>query len=188
MARYGMNEIRKGTKILVDGDPCVVEDADFLKPGKAQPTSRLTCLNLRTRRKLAVVVKRADTFEAADVVERTLQYLHRSGPDWHFANPATHEAIVANEAAVGAAAQWLKGSETCEVTLWNDTPVAVAAPNFVELLVRETDPGQRGNTSGGGSKPATLETGAVVRVPLFVQIGDTLRIDTRSGGYVKRLA
>jgi elongation factor P len=98
----------------------------------------------------------------------------------------TFEQKAASAEAVGDAVKWLKEQDMCEVTLWNDNPLAVTPPNFVMLTVTETDPGVRGDTSGGGGKPATLETGAVVRVPLFIDIGETLRIDTRTGEYVGR--
>lgn len=91
-----------------------------------------------------------------------------------------------NEAVVGDAAKWLKEQDICIVTLWNGTPIAVAPPNFVTLTITDTDPGLRGDTSGGGTKPATLETGAVVRVPLFLSIGDSIKVDTRTGEYVSR--
>jgi elongation factor P len=100
--------------------------------------------------------------------------------------PDTFEQFAASPATVADTSKWLKGQEMCIVTLWNGQPLAVAPPNFVELTVTDTDPGLRGDTSGGGGKPATLETGAVVRVPLFIEIGDVLKVDTRTGEYVSR--
>jgi elongation factor P len=101
-------------------------------------------------------------------------------------DPGTYDQHAADATAVGDAAKWLKEQDTCEVTLWNGTPLVVTPPNFVILTVTDTDPGVRGDTSGGGGKPATLETGAVVRVPLFIEIGEALKIDTRTGEYVAR--
>ncbi|MDH3901319.1 MAG: elongation factor P, partial [Gammaproteobacteria bacterium] len=103
-----------------------------------------------------------------------------------FMDPDTYDQHAADATAVGDASKWLKEQDTCEVTLWNGTPLAVTPPNFVVLTVTDTDPGVRGDTSGGGGKPATLETGAVVRVPLFIEIGEALKIDTRTGEYVAR--
>ena len=100
--------------------------------------------------------------------------------------PQTFEQYVVGETAMADAKQWLKGQEDCILTLWNGVPLAVTAPNFVFLKITETDPGLKGDTSGGGGKPATLETGAVVRVPLFVQIDETVKVDTRTGEYVSR--
>jgi elongation factor P len=101
--------------------------------------------------------------------------------------PSTFEQHTADKNAVGDAAQWLKGEEECIVTLWNGTPLSVAPPNFVELKIVETDPGLRGDTSGGGGKPAKLETGATVRVPLFVNQDEVIKVDTRTGEYVGRV-
>src|SRR5699024_7824341 len=118
--------------------------------------------------------------------EIDLQYLYSDGEFWHFMEPNSFEQYQASEAAVGDATQWLKGQDMCNVTLWDGVPLQVDAPNFVFLKVTETDPGLRGDTSGGGGKPATLETGAVVRVPLFIEEGEVLKVDTRKGEYVSR--
>ena len=115
-----------------------------------------------------------------------MQYLYNDGEFWHFMLPDTFEQYVANADAVGETAKWIKGQELCVVTLWNDVPLSVSPPNFVILEVTDTDPGLKGDTSGGGNKPATLETGAVVRVPLFIDIGESIKVDTRTGAYVAR--
>ncbi|MEQ8661983.1 MAG: elongation factor P, partial [Gammaproteobacteria bacterium] len=111
---------------------------------------------------------------------------YNDGSAWYFMNPETFEQVGADDSAVGDAAKWIKGQEMCQVTLWNDVPISVTAPNFVVLRITETDPGVRGDTASGGTKPATMETGAVVKVPLFIEQGDLLRIDTRTGEYVSR--
>jgi elongation factor P len=116
-----------------------------------------------------------------------MQYLYNDGEFWHFMNPETFEQIQANKVTVADAEQWIKGEETCKVLLWNDAPLSVTPPNSVELQIVETDPGVRGDTSGGGGKPAKLETGAVVRVPLFVQQGEVIKVDTRTGEYLSRV-
>jgi elongation factor P len=138
MATYSTNEFRAGLKILMDGDPCIIVDNEFVKPGKGQAFNRVKIRNLKTGR----------------VVD---------------------------------ARQWLKEQDVCQVTLWNNVPLSVTAPNFVELKIVETDPGVRGDTAQGGVKPARLETGASVRVPLFVEEGEVIRVDTRSGEYVSRV-
>jgi elongation factor P len=119
-------------------------------------------------------------------METDMQYLYNDGEFWFFMHPETFEQVGAGEAAVADAIKWLKEQDTCVVTLWNGDPISVTPPNFVMLKVAETDPGVRGDTSGGGGKPATLETGAVVRVPLFIDIDEVLKIDTRTGEYVGR--
>ncbi|HET9834884.1 MAG TPA: elongation factor P, partial [Rhodanobacteraceae bacterium] len=132
-------------------------------------------------------LKASESFEGADVVDTDMQYLYSDGEFWHFMQPDTFEQHTADKNAVGDAAQWLKGEEQCIVTLWNGTPLSVTPPNFVELKIAETDPGVRGDTSGGGGKPAKLETGAVVRVPLFVNQDEVIKVDTRIGEYVGRV-
>jgi elongation factor P len=128
-----------------------------------------------------------DALEVADVVDTDMQFLYGDGEYWHFMNPESFEQVQADKAGMGGAEKWLKGEEECVVTLWNGTPITVQPPNFVELKIVETDPGVRGDTSGGGGKPATLETGAVVRVPLFVGNEEIIKVDTRSGDYVSRV-
>jgi elongation factor P len=186
MATINLNELRPGMKILMDGDPCNVVENDFYKPGKGQALFRIKIKNLLTGRVLDKNFKSGETVEAADVVERTMQYLYSDGDGWHFMDPQTYEQHAANEAAMGDASKWIKEQDDCVVTLFNGYPIAVAPPNFVTLRVVETDPGVRGDTSSGGTKPATLETGAVVKVPLFIQIDEILRVDTRTAEYVSR--
>ena len=120
------------------------------------------------------------------VVERELNYLYSDGEFWHFMDPVSYDQKEADANAVADVAKWLKEEEMCTVTLWNGVPLSVTPPNFVELEIVETDPGLKGDTASGGSKPATLSTGAVVRVPLFLSTGETIRIDTRTGEYVSR--
>ncbi len=187
MATYSTNEFRSGLKIMLDGDPCVIVENQFVKPGKGQAFNRVKYRNLKTGRVNERTFKSGETVEAADVVEKEMQYLYTDGESWHFMDPNTYDQYAVSTEAMGDAAKWLKGQELCIVTLWNDVPLIVTPPNFVELEVTETDPGLRGDTSGGGSKPATLETGAVVRVPLFIDVGDVIKVDTRSGEYVSRV-
>jgi elongation factor P len=119
-------------------------------------------------------------------MDRDMEYLYNDGEMWHFMEPDTFEQYAADKNAVADAAKWLKEQDKCLITLWNNNPIAVTPPNFVELEVVETDPGLKGDTAQGGSKPATLSTGAVVRVPLFIEQGEVLKIDTRTGEYVSR--
>ena len=130
--------------------------------------------------------KSGENVEAADVVETEMQYLYNDGEFWHFMVSDTYEQHAASETAVGDATKWLKDQDMCVVTLFNGEPLLVDPPNFVVLQITETDPGVRGDTASGGGKPATLETGAVVRVPLFIENGELIKVDTRSGEYVAR--
>ena len=187
MATYSTSEFRGGMKILLDGDPCVIVENEFVKPGKGQAFNRVKIRNLKTGRVVDRTFKSGDTVEAADVVERDMQYLYADGEFWYFMVPDTFEQVAAGEAAVADAKQWIREQESCIVTLWNGVPLYVAAPNHVELKIVETDPGIRGDTATGGQKPAKLETGAVVRVPLFINEGEVIRVDTRTGNYISRV-
>ncbi len=186
MASYSTNEFKNGLKIMVDGAPCSILECDFVKPGKGQAFTRVKIRNLKTGRLVERTYKSGESVEAADVVERDMQYLYNDGEHWHFMDPDSFEQVAADPAAVTDSKQWLKEQDTCTLTLYNGAPLLISPPNFVVLEVTETDPGLKGDTSGGGSKPATLETGAVVRVPLFVKIGERIKVDTRSGEYVER--
>ncbi|MCI0653069.1 MAG: elongation factor P [Methylococcaceae bacterium] len=187
MAIYSTNEFKGGLKVILDGDPCSIIENEFVKPGKGQAFNRVKIRNLKTGRVIERTFKSGDTLDGADVVERDMQYLYNDGEFWHFMAEDTFEQYSADSNAVSDAVKWLKEQDVCMVTLWNGTPLSVAPPNFVVLKIVETDPGIRGDTSGGGGKPATLETGAVVRVPLFVQTDEVIRVDTRKGEYVSRV-
>ncbi|KGI77986.1 elongation factor P [Oleiagrimonas soli] len=187
MATYGLNDVKNGLKILVDGDPYTIVEAEFIKPGKGQAFTRIRIRNLKNGRVVEKTLKANETVEGADVIDTDMQFLYSDGEFWHFMEPNTFEQHQADKTAIGDTAQWLKGEEDCVVTLWNGAPLSVTPPNFVELKITETDPGVRGDTSGGGGKPATLETGAVVRVPLFVNQEEIIKVDTRSGEYVSRV-
>lgn len=187
MAIHNTNDFRSGLKLMIDGDPCSIIENQFVKPGKGQAFCRVKLRNLKSGRVYERTYKSGESVEAADVMDTEMEYLYSDGEQWHFMEPTTFEQHAVSETAMAETAKWLKGQETCLVTLWDGVPLSVAAPNFVELAVSDTDPGVRGDTSGGGGKPATLETGAVVRVPLFVDIGDMLKVDTRTGEYVSRV-
>lgn len=186
MGVYTTNEIRGGMKIIVDGDPCVILENEFVKPGKGQAFNRIKYRNLKTGRVVERTYKSGDALEAADVTEVDAQYLYNDGQHWHFMANDTFEQYSMDEQEVAEARQWLKEQSGCILTLWNSLPLGVQLSNFVILKIVETDPGVRGDTSGGGGKPAKLETGAVVRVPLFVQEGELIKVDTRTGSYVSR--
>jgi elongation factor P len=186
MASYSTNEFRSGLKIMIDGDPCTIIENEFVKPGKGQAFNRVKIRNLKTGRVLEKTYKSGESVEAADVMDTEMQYLYNDGEAWHFMDPTSFEQVAADANAVGDAAKWLKEQDVLTVTLWNGVPISVVPPNHVILTVTETDPGVRGDTSGGGGKPATCDTGAVVRVPLFIDEGDQIKVDTRTGEYVGR--
>ena len=186
MATYSTNEFKTGLKIIIDGDPCNIVENEFVQPGKGQAFNRVKIRNLKTGRVVEKTYKSGESVEAADVHELDMQFLYSDGEFWHFMNLESYEQIAADEAAVTDARLYLKEQDICTVTLWNGAPINVTPPNFVVLTITETDPGVRGNTAQGGSKPAQLETGATVNVPLFVEQGEAIKIDTRTGEYVSR--
>lgn len=186
MASYTTSQFKAGLKILLDGDPYAIVENEFVKPGKGQAFNRVKVRNLRSARVVERTFKSGDTVEAADVIETEMQYLYTDGEFWHFMNPDSFEQYAAGKAVIGESAKWLKEQDLCKVTLWNNEPLSVEPPAHVNLAVVETDPGVRGDTSGGGGKPATLETGAVVQVPLFIEEGEIVRVDTRNGAYISR--
>ncbi|MEN9682072.1 MAG: hypothetical protein RLZZ627_1965 [Pseudomonadota bacterium] len=187
MATVSTSEFKGGLKLMMDGDPYTILENEFVKPGKGQAFNRVKLRNLKTGRVIERTFKSGDTMETADVVDTDMQYLYSDGEMWHFMVTETFEQYAADEAAVADARKWLKEQDECQVTLYNGVPIAVTPPNFVELKIVETDPGVRGDTSGGGGKPATLETGAVVRVPLFISTDEIIKVDTRTGEYVSRV-
>ncbi|AEM52078.1 elongation factor P [Stenotrophomonas maltophilia] len=187
MASYGMNDVKNGMKILVNNQPAVIIDTEYVKPGKGQAFTRVKYRLIKDGRTQEVTMKSTDSLDAADVVDTDMNFMYSDGEYWHFMDPESFEQVQATKAGMGGAEKWLKGEESCVVTLWNGEPIFVQPPNFVELKITETDPGVRGDTSGGGGKPATLETGAVVRVPLFVNQEEVIRVDTRSGEYSARV-
>ncbi len=186
MSTYSTSQFKSGLKVILDRDPCSIIENQFVKPGKGQAFNRVKLRNLLNGRVLEKTFKSGETIEAADVHVTPMQYLYSDGEQWHLMVPDTFEQYAASQAAMGEAVKWLKEEDSCEVTLWNGQPISIQMPPFVTLKVEETDPGLKGDTSSGGSKPATLETGAVIRVPLFIKEGELLKIDTRTGEYASR--
>lgn len=186
MATYSSNQFKNGLKIILDNDPCSITENNMVKPGKGQAFNKVKAKNLRTGRMIERTFKSTESVEAADVDEMNVEYLYSDGEFWHFMAPTSFEQYAANKEAVGDAVKWIKGQETCVMMLWDGAPLSITPPNFVELAVTQTDPGLKGDTAQGATKPATLETGIEVKVPLFVNTGDILKIDTRTGDYVSR--
>ena len=187
MASYSTNEFRSGLKVMLEGDPCSIVENEFVKPGKGQAFNRVKLKNLKSGRVWERTFKSGESIESADVMGHDMEYLYNDGEYWHFMRTdGSYEQLVADRAAVEDSIQWLKETDKVTVTLWNDVPIAVTPPNFVELEITKTDPGLKGDTASGGSKPATLSTGVVVKVPLFLNIGEVIRVDTRTGEYQNR--
>jgi elongation factor P len=186
MGSYSTSEIRSGMKVLLEGDPYSIVDNEFVKPGKGQAFNRIKVRNLKNGRTTERTFKSGDTLESADVMDVDMQFLYREGDFFHFMMPDNFEQYAAGIEALGDGAQWLKDGMSCIVTLWNNAPLVVTPPAHVELKIVETDPGLRGDTATGGQKSAKLESGASIRVPLFLSEGDVVRVDTRTGEYLSR--
>ena len=188
MATYSTNEFKSGLKVLVDHEPCSILENEVVKPGKGQAFNRVKLRNLRNGRVWERTYKSGESIEAADVMETDMEYLYNDGEFWHFMKiDESYEQVAADANAIREAKSWLKEQDIYQVILWNEVPISVIAPNFVEMEVVETDPGLKGDTAQGGTKPAKLSSGATVKVPLFVNIGDVLRVDTRTGEYQNRV-
>lgn len=187
MANYSTNEFKAGLKVMLDGDPCSIVENELVKPGKGQAFNRVKLRNLMTGRVGEKTFKSGDSLEGADVMDLEMEYLYTDGDMWHFMKTdGSFEQYAVEKKALGDTVKWLKEQVPYILTLWNDKAISVTPPNFIELEVVETDPGLKGDTAQGGSKPATLSSGAVVRVPLFINQGEVLKVDTRSGDYVSR--
>ena len=159
MATYSTNQFKNGLKIILDNDPCSITENNVVKPGKGQAFNKVKVKNLRTGRVLERTFKSTESIEAADVDEMSVEYLYSDGESWHFMEPSSFEQYAADATAVGEAVKWIKGQEVCVMMLWDGAPLSITPPNFVELSVAQTDPGLKGDTAQGATKPATLETG-----------------------------
>lgn len=187
MPSYSTNEFRSGLKVMLEGEPCAILEAEFVKPGKGQAFTRAKFRNLLTGRVWDRTLRSGESLQSADVVELEMEYLYTDGTEWHFMRmDDTYDQVSANAAVVGDTKRWLMEQNKCTVTLWEDKPISVVPPNFVDLEVKDTEPNIRGDTVAGGAKPATLSTGVTIRVPLFINVGEVVRVDTRTGEYVSR--
>ena len=187
MANYNTNTIRNGMKLMIDGDPYIVISNEMVKPGKGQAFNRIKMRNLKSGRVIEKTFKSSESIEGADVMDIDVQNLYFDGDKYHFMNPESFEQYEIGEQAVADSKVWLIENDVCQLTLWNGVPLAIMPPNFVTMRIAETDPGVKGDTAGTGGKPATLESGAVVRIPLFVQTGELIKVDTRTNEYVSRV-
>jgi len=181
-------EFRRGLKIELDGNPYTIVDFQHVKPGKGGAFVRTKLKHLRLGTVVDRTFRSGEKFGTVDFEQKPMQFLYRDDDQFHFMSLKTYEQIELPLESVGEAAQYLKENMEVDVLYINEAPFGVELPTFAELRVVRTDPGLRGDTAsgGGGSKPATVETGAVIQVPLFINEGDVLRVDTRSGAYIER--
>lgn len=187
MGFHSTSEFKSGLKIMIDNDPCVIVSNEFVKPGKGQAFNRVKYRNYITGRVIERTYKSGESLEAADVVETEMQYLYHDSGQWVFMNMETYDQIMVDDKVIANVGIWLKEQDVCTLTLWNDNPIGVSPAVFVNLKVVEGAPGVKGDTVSGGTKQVVLETGASLKVPLFINLGDVLKIDTRIGEYVSRV-
>ena len=171
---------------MLDGNPCSIVNNEFFKPGKGKAYYRVKFKDLITGKTLEKTFKSGESLEAADVMELEMQYLYNDGESWYFMDPSSYDQYSLGGMTLGNVINYLVEQDNCIVTLWNNNPISVTPPNHVILEVADTDPGLKGDTAGTGGKPATLSTGVVVQVPLFISIGDKVKVDTRTNEYSGR--
>jgi elongation factor P len=184
---YDTSEIRKGLKVLMDGNPYTVIEFQFVKPGKGQAFTRTKFKNLLTGAVIERNLRSGEKLEPANVEEKNMQFLYKEGDAFVFMDNVNYEQTNINGDIVGDDWKFLKDNLECTVLFFNERPVGVTLPNFVIVKITKCEPGVRGDTSGNVTKPATIETGAEVQVPLFVKEGESVRIDTRTGEYMERI-
>ena len=184
---YSASDLRKGLKIQIDGEPYLVVDFQFSKPGKGQALYRSRLKNMVTGNQFDRTFRSNDKFEKAPLEERTMQYLYSQGEEFHFMDTKNYEQIVISRQQMGDDVNFLIDNMEVQILLFNNNPIGVTLPNFVNLTVTKADPWAKGDTSGSDSKPVTVETGFVLQVPPFVEEGDRIQIDTRTGTYMTRV-
>jgi elongation factor P len=184
---YSTPDFRKGLKIELNGEPFAIVDFLHVKPGKGGAFVRTTLKSLVTGNVIDRTFRSGEKIDKPDLQERSMQFLYESDGEFHFMDTETYEQLFLTEAQLGDARNYLQENVAVTVLFHNGRPLGVEVPIFVELKVAKTEPGLRGDTASGGSKPATLETGMTVQVPLFVNEGDVLKIDTRTGKYMERV-
>ena len=180
-------DLRKGTKLDIDGDPFVIIQFEFVKPGKGQALYKCKLKNMISGTIVDKTYRSGEKFNPANLEEVSMEYLYFDGNQYCFMNSATYEQVFLTEAQMEEAKPLLKENTVCSVLLFNGNPIGVTLPNFVELKIESCEPWVKGDTASGSNKPATLETGAVIQVPPFLESGEKVKIDTRTGQYVERV-
>jgi len=184
---YTVADLKKGLKITLDGDPYLVTAFEFSKPGKGQALYRTKMRNMITGVTLDRTYRSGETFEPARLEERQMQFLYKEDNHYTFMDNQTFEQVQMSEEAVGDARNFMIDNIQVDVLMFGEKAIGVSVPNFVNLRVVQTDPWVKGDTSGSDSKPATLETGYVLRVPPFIEEGEMIVVDTRTGEYSTRV-
>ena len=186
MGTVSTNEFRKRLKIMLDDQPCMIVENEFVKPGKGQAFNRVRLKNLITGRQLEKTFKSGDSFQEADITNTTMQFLYTDGVNYTFMDTKSYEQVEISKENMDGAEKWLLENTECDISFWGDRPISVTPPVFMELTITYTEPAVKGDTSNNVTKAATVQTGAEVQIPLFIGQGDRVKIDTRTGEYVER--
>jgi elongation factor P len=184
---YTTTDFRRGLKIEIDGEPFIIQEFQHVKPGKGGAFVRTKLKSLISGNVIDRTFKSGDKVDRPDMVEKEMQYLYREGDSFYFMDNQSYEQQFIDIEYLQGADAFLQENVSVTVLFHNQKPIAVELPNFVELAVTQTDPGFKGDTASGATKPATLETGATIQVPLFIKEGERIRIDTRTGQYTERV-
>ena len=184
---YGTNQFRNGLKIEIDNEPFIIVEFQHVKPGKGGAFVRTKLKSLLSGNVLEKTFRSGEKVGTPHLEEKQMQYLYASDGEYHFMDTETFEQIFLIEDQLGNCQDYLQENIIVTMLFYNEKPIGVEPPTFVNLKIAQTDPGVRGDTASGGGKPATLETGAVVQVPLFLNIGDLIKVDTRTGEYIERV-
>ena len=184
--KFTANQLKQGLKILIDGEPCSVISHEFHKPGKGQAVVRTKLYNLRTEKVWERTFKSGETIGSANISEKSFQFLYKEGKTFIFMNSSTFDQIEIDSTILGSVSDWLDGEEECKILFWNSSVLRVVPPTFVFKDIVDTEPGLKGDTVSNTLKPAKIASGVEIQVPIFINIGDTIKIDTRDGSYVSR--
>jgi elongation factor P len=184
---YGTNQFRNGLKIELDKEPFVIVEFQHVKPGKGGAFVRTKLKSLLSGNVLERTFRSGEKVGKPELEEKEMQYLYSTEEQYHFMDTETYEQMFLTEDQLGTSKNYLQENVVVKILFYNGQPIGVDVPIFVNLRIVETDPGVRGDTASGGTKPATLETGAVVQVPLFLNIDDVVKVDTRTGAYIERV-
>ncbi len=186
MGMVSTNEFRKRMKIMLDAQPCMIVENEFVKPGKGQAFNRVRLKNLITGRQLEKTFKSGDTFEEADITNTTMQFLYTDGINYTFMDTKSYEQVEIDKESMDGAEKWLLENTECDISFWGDKAISVTPPVFMDLVITYTEPAVKGDTSNNVTKAATVQTGAEIQIPLFIGTGDKVKVDTRTGEYVER--
>ena len=184
---YTASDLRKGLRLKIDGEPYVIVEFNFVKPGKGQALYRTKLKNMINGNQFERTFRSVDTFEQADLREKTMQYLYKEGDKFCFMDNETYEQVLLTEDQVGDAKNYLIENIEAEVLLFEDRPLGISLPNFVDFIVTKAEPWARGDSVSGNTKPVTVQTGYVLQVPPFIEEGEKIRVDTRTGEYLTRV-